>query len=349
MDIELFGKKIGDGQPTFIIAEIGLNHNGSIELAKRLIDVAVETGCDAVKFQKRHVDGLATKELLDAQDNRFPEFGKTYREVREHVELSEEQLKSLKEYSQEKKIHFFVTPFDIHSLEMIDRIGVEAYKSASHNLTHLPLLEEMIKRGKPIIASTGMANLEEVDKAVALLKASNIPFVLLQCVSSYPTAAELVNLRMIDFMRDRFQVPVGYSGHEHMDTHHLPTLAAVARGACVVERHITLDNTMVGFDHKISVNPTDLKDLVHKIRLIDQMMGDGIKRLLPEELAKREQQRVSLVSSRDIPQGHILTQDDLCFKAPGTGLPCARLNELIGKKATRDIEEDCLVNFEMFD
>lgn len=346
--MEIFNKRVGPGHPVFFIAEIGLNHNGSMELAKKLIDVSVEAGCDAVKFQKRHVDSLATKAFLDAPDLRFPDFGKTYREVREFVEFSESELLELRTYAHEKGIPFFVTPFDIFSADLIARIGADAYKSASHNLTHLPLLEHLAKQGKPMIVSTGMAKLEEVDEAVALLKEHNVPFALLHCVSSYPTAPELVNLNVIDFLKDRYGVPIGYSGHERMDTNHLPTLAAVARGACIVERHVTLDNEMMGFDHKISVNPDDLKQLVANIRMIESMMGSGKKELIAEELVKREQQRVSLVSARDIKKGEVITADDICFKGPGTGISCSDLHKIVGSYASEDIEGDILIAHEMF-
>jgi N-acetylneuraminate synthase/N,N'-diacetyllegionaminate synthase len=341
--IKFLGKKIGDGQPVFIIAEIGLNHNGSTQLAKKLIDVAVEAGCDAVKFQKRDVPSLATAEFLDQPDLRFPEFGKTYREVREHVEFSEMQLRDLKEYAKGKNIPFFVTPFDIPSAQMIATVGVDAYKSASHNLTHHPLLEHLAKTKKPIIVSTGMATLKEVDMAVKLLKKYKVPFVLLHCVSSYPTSANLINLKTMDLLRQRYGVPVGYSGHEDMSTEHLPTLSAVARGACVVERHITLDNAMMGFDHKISANPDDLKRLVRQIRLIETMLGTGKKELLKEELVKRLQQRVSIVSAVNIKKGDKITKAMLAFKAPGTGMPTYDLDKVIGKKAKIDIKADTLI------
>lgn len=345
--ISIFGKNIGEGCPTLIIAEVGLNHNGSAQIAKQLIDVAAEAGCDAVKFQKRDVKSLVTKEAFDAPDDRFPEFGKNYGEVREYVELSENELLELKLYAQEKNMAFFITPFDIPSAEMVERIGVDAYKSASHNLTYLPLLEHLARRGKSMIISTGMATLEEVDMAVAMLKKHGVPFAILHCVSSYPTSADLINLKTMDFLRQRYDVPVGYSGHEDLNTNHLPTLAAVARGACVVERHITLDNNMTGFDHKISVNPDDLKRLVREIRLIEKMMGRGRKELLPEELVKRKQQRVSVVASRLIISGEKITADMICYKGPGTGLACYEVDKVLDNKARVDIPADTLISLEM--
>jgi sialic acid synthase SpsE len=346
-EIVLFDKKIGIGHPTFVIAEIGLNHNGSIEIAKKLIDSAKESGCDAVKFQKRTVDQLAIKSFLDMEDVRFPSFGKTYREVRKHVEFNEDQLFELKTYSESQNISFFLTPFDLESVKTVKNLKLEVVKSASHNLTFIPLIKEIIKLGIPVIISTGMSTLQEVDYTVSLVKESKIPFSLLHCVSAYPTPAELVNLNLIDFLRERYNVPIGYSGHEEFSTGSLATLSAVAKGACIVERHITLDNKMEGFDHKISLNPADLKDLVSKIRMIDRMMGNGKKELLPEEKVKREQQRVSIATLTDIPLGTVIDVSMLTFKGPGTGFATYELDRILGKKALVDIDKDVLLMPEM--
>ncbi len=343
MHIRLFDKLVGDGQPVFIIAEIGLNHNGSMDIARQLIEVAASAGCDAVKFQKRDVPTLAVKSFLDAPDLRFPAFGSTYREVRQAVEFSTEQLKELRDFSRSKGIPFFVTPFELNSAREIDALEPEVIKSASHNLTFLPLLEELAKKGKPLLVSTGMSTIEELDMAVAVIRKHNCPFALLHCVSAYPTPFSLVQLRLIDFLKARYGVPVGYSGHEEFGARSLPTLAAVARGACIVERHITLDNQMTGFDHKISLNPADLKELVSQIRAIESMMGDGSKRLLPEELVKREQQRVSLASGRAIRAGETLSPEMIVYRGPGTGFAAYELDRVVGKKAVVDIPADVLL------
>lgn len=342
-EIQLFDKKVGLGYPTFIIAEIGLNHNGSIDIAKKLIDVAKKSGCDAVKFQKRDVNTLAIKSFLDAPDTRFPEFGRTYREVREFVEFSTEQLLELKDYSLEKNIHFFITPFDMNSAKEIEKLDLAVIKSASHNLTFIPLIKYIAEKKKPMIVSTGMSTLDELDFTVSIIKSSNCPFALLHCVSAYPTPLELVNLRLIDFLHDRYGVPIGYSGHEVFDDYSQPTIAAVSRGACIVERHITLDNSMMGFDHKISLNPQDLEQLVINIRNIDKMMGNGTKQLLPEEKIKRDQQRVSLSSLIKINSGTIIDKSMIGFKGPGIGMATYDLEKVIGKKAKYDIDEDTLI------
>ena len=343
MQIKLFDKIVGDGQPVFVIAEVGLNHNGSMEIAKQLIDAAKAAGCDAVKFQKRHVPSLAVRSFLDAPDLRFPAFGSTYREVRQAVEFSTSQLMELRDYSRSKAIPFFVTPFELNSAKEIDALEPEVIKSASHILTFIPLLEVLAQKRKPLIVSTGMSTIEELDMAVSVIRKYDCPFALLHCVSAYPTPFSLVQLRMIDLLRERYGVPVGYSGHEEFSAKSLPTLAAVARGACIVERHITLDNNMPGFDHKISLNPADLKEVVLQIRSIESMMGDGKKHLLPEELVKREQQRVSIATARAIRAGEIISSEMISFRGPGTGFATYEINNVVGKKAVVDISEDVLI------
>ncbi|EQA54761.1 N-acetylneuraminate synthase family protein [Leptospira kmetyi] len=347
MYIKLFDREVGEGKPTFIIAEIGLNHNGSMEIAKKLIDVAFENGCDAVKFQKRDVKNLAINSFLDTPDNRFPEFGKTYREVREYVEFTDDELLELKEYSATKKIHFFLTPFDLESAKTVEKLNIEVVKSASHNLTFIPLIKAIAKSKKPLIISTGMSTLEELDRTVAIVKEAGCPFALLHCVSAYPTPLELVNLKLIDFLKERYGVPVGYSGHEEYTANNQATIAAVARGACIVERHVTLDNNMMGFDHKISLNPQDLKTLVLAIRNIDKMMGNGVKTLLPEEKVKRDQQRISIATKVSIKEGSKIEESMLSFKGPGTGFASYDLPKLIGKIAAVNIPEDVLILPEM--
>ncbi|EMO28585.1 MULTISPECIES: N-acetylneuraminate synthase family protein [Leptospira] len=347
MYIKLFDQEVGEGRPTFIIAEVGLNHNGSMEIAKKLIDVAVESGCNAVKFQKRDVKNLAINSFLDSPDLRFPEFGNTYREVREFVEFSNEELLQLKEYADKRKIHFFLTPFDLESAKTVEKLDLAVVKSASHNLTFIPLIRTLVKRKRPLIISTGMSTLEELDHTVSIVREADCPFALLHCVSAYPTPLELVNLKLIDFLKERYQVPVGYSGHEEYTSNSQATLAAVARGACIVERHITLDNNMIGFDHKISLNPESLKSLVNSIRNVDRMMGNGIKKLLPEEKIKRDQQRISIATKVSIRKGTKIEESMLVYKGPGTGFASYDLPKIIGQVAKVDIPEDILILPEM--
>jgi sialic acid synthase SpsE/CMP-N-acetylneuraminic acid synthetase len=344
--VEFLGKKIGPGQPCFVIAEIGLNHNGEVAIAKKLIRAAKDAGCDAVKFQKRDVATLAIESVLDAADGRFPAFGNTYREIREHMEFDEREYRELLAYAAECGIPFFCTAFDVPSARFLEALGMSGYKLASHSLTNLPLLEHMAGLGKPIILSTGMATLEECDRAVDVFRSRGCPLILLHCVSSYPTPLEQANLRLIDTLADRYRLPVGYSGHE---VGCLATLAAVSRGACVVERHITLDRAMMGFDHKLSVPPEELAGMVRDIRAIESALGDGQKKLLEVEKITRNKYHVSWVSARAIRKGEALDQASLLLKNPGTGIPAWRGPELIGRKALADIPADALLDFAMLE
>ena len=306
----------------YVIAEAGLNHNGSINIAKELINVAFEAKASAVKFQKRTIKELATKKTLEAIDNRFPNFGKTYKEIREHLEFDIQQYKELKSYTESKGMDFIVTAFDIEAADFLDELQVEIIKLASHSLTNLDLLEYLAASNKKIIMSTGMAELEEVDNAVAIFKKYDTPLLLMHCVSAYPTPLEECNLSMIKKLSERYSIPVGYSGHE---IGWLPTKIAVGLGATAIERHYTLDKKMVGFDHKISLEPDELKQMIKDIRLIE-----------------------SMVSNRIIKKGEPLTKNLITYKNPGTGIPKKNEKTVLGKLAKYQIEADILLTEDMF-
>lgn len=330
----------------YVIAEAGLNHNGSLEIAKQLIDLAYEAGADAVKFQKRTVDKLAVKSTLDAKDERFPEFGETYREIREHLEFDMNQYKILKKYAEDKDLDFLCTAFDTDAADFLEELGIEIYKLASHSATNLELLEYLASSGKKSILSTGMADLDEITTAVNIFKASGTPLLLLHCVSSYPTPLDECNLKLINELVDEFELPVGYSGHE---LGYLPTLTAVSMGAVAVERHYTLDNNMVGFDHKMSLNPQDFISMIRDIRNIEKIKGNGVKNVSKTEWITRKKYHVSIASSRDIKIGEELYKDMITYRNPGTGIPSKELHKLIGRKAIQDISEDELLSYEMFE
>ena len=320
------------------IAEIGLNHNGSLELAKQLIDVASASGADIAKFQKRTIDILATQETLDAEDNRFPEFGKTYREIREFIEFSRDEYLELKAYCEESKIEFMCTAFDIPAVDFLEDIGVSMYKLASHSLTDIPLLSYVASLGKQTLLSAGMGSLDEVDRAVDLFRSKGCPLILNHCVSAYPTPLEQCNLAQILSLRERYpDLHVGYSGHEKDD---VVSLAAVAMGADYIERHITLDNDMIGFDHKISLNPEDLKALIKQIRKVEVAWGDPNKQISETEMITRKKYRRSIVTAREIKSGDLFQADDFIMKNPGTGMEPRLLQSIIGKRASRDLVED---------
>ncbi len=335
-----------DQNTCYIIAEAGLNHNGSLDLAKQLIDVAVVAQVDAVKFQKRNVDTLALESVLDARDDRFPLLGATYRQIREALEFSQEQYLELKAYTENKGLDFICTAFDQQSVDFLEEIDLQIYKLASHSITNLPLLEYVAAKKKKIIFSTGMCVFNEIDQALAALRKAENDLIMLHCVSSYPQPPEDSNLSLMRVLSNRYGIPVGYSGHE---LGYLPTLAAVALGAVAVERHFTLDKTLQGFDHKISLEPHELISMVRDIRTIEKTFGTGSKEISETEWITRKKYHVSMISTRSIPAGTIITQDMITYKNPGTGIQPKDAHKILGKKAVQDIAPDTLLDFTMVD
>jgi N-acetylneuraminate synthase len=270
-------KKLGTGQPCYVIAEIGINHNGDIDLAKRLISVAVAAGCDAVKFQKRTIDVVYTAaELATPRPNPF---GDTNGDLKYGLEFGEEDYAEISSFCKQLKIDWFVSPWDEASVDFIEIFKPPVYKIASASLTDDKLLRHVRATGRPVIASTGMSTYAEIDHAVDVLGKENL--ILMHTTSTYPAKYEQLNLRAIPNMIERYGIPVGYSGHETG----IPTsVAAAVLGACCVERHITMDRAMWGSDQAASLEPNGISRLVRDIRLVEQSMGDGIKKVYDEEV-----------------------------------------------------------------
>ena len=331
---------------TYVIAEAGLNHNGSIDIAKKLIDLAIEAGADAVKFQKRTIGKLAVKSYLDQNDDRFPEFGKTYREIREYLEFNFEQYEELKAYAEEGNIDFICTAFDTDAVDFLERLDLKIFKLASHSLTNIELLEYLAQKSKTTILSTGMAQIDEIDTAVNIFKNYNTPLILLHCVSAYPTPHNECNLNLLNLLNDRYSLPVGYSGHE-LD--YLPTLTAVAMGAKVIERHYTLDNHMIGFDHKMSLNPQNFISMIKQIREIELIKGHNKKLVSETEWITRKKYHVSLALKHDLKKGQILSNEMIIYRNPGTGIPPKDISLVLGKKAKGDYFGDELISVDMFE
>jgi N-acetylneuraminate synthase len=275
-EIRLGSKVVGPGKPCYVIAEIGINHNGDIDLAKKLINVALGAGCDAVKFQKRTIDVVYSKEEL-AKPRESP-FGTTNGDLKRGLEFELEEYREIDRYCREVKIDWFASCWDEASVDFIAQFRVPCFKVASASLTDDNLLRHTRAVGKPIVLSTGMSTIEEVDHAVDILGKRDL--VLLHACSTYPAYYEELNLQVIDVLRDRYGVPVGYSGHE---TGLPSSVAAAVLGACIIERHITLDRSMWGSDHAASLEPNGITRLVRDIRLIEKSMGDGVKRVLERE------------------------------------------------------------------
>jgi N-acetylneuraminate synthase len=274
--VQLGKYKVGDGSPCYVIAEIGINHNGDLALAKKLISVAVASGCAAVKFQKRTVNVVYTPEEL-AKPRESP-FGETNGDLKRGLEFDEEQYREIDRYCREVDMIWFASCWDEASVDVIDRFDVPCYKIASASLTDDALLRHTRAKGRPIILSTGMSTLEQIDQAVEVLGKRDL--VLMHTTSTYPAYYEELNLKVIPALRQRYGVPIGYSGHE---TGLPSSVAAVALGACAVERHITLDRAMWGSDHAASLEPNGINRLVRDIRLIESAMGDSAKRVLDRE------------------------------------------------------------------
>jgi len=279
---------IGDNESPFIIAEIGNNHNGDINTALKMIKIAKDIGVDAVKFQVKNIETAFSKELLDKSYDGQNSFGKTYREHKMALEFSEEQLKQLYNYAREIGIICFSTPFDIDSVQLLEKLNNPIYKISSFHVTDLKLIEEICKTQKPIILSTGMSTIQEIDAAVTLIRKYHEQFVLLQCTSCYPTKDEDVNLRVIPFLRTKYDCPVGYSGHEKGLA---ITTASLTLGACVIEKHFTLDRTMKGPDHASSLEPTGMSLIVTRSKRIFNALGSSEKTVLDCELDNRKKFR----------------------------------------------------------
>ncbi|WES65619.1 N-acetylneuraminate synthase family protein [Microbacter sp. GSS18] len=271
---------IGGGRPAYVIAEIGLNHNGDVEIAKRLIDVAADAGAQAVKFQKRTPD-ICTPEHMRDVPRETPWGTMTYLEYRHRVEFDHAQYIEVGDHATMRGLDWFASPWDVPSVAFLERLGVVAHKVASASLTDLDLLDALRQTGKPVILSTGMSTIEQIDRALDVVGTDRV--VLMHATSTYPMEPDEANLRVIPVLRDRYPgVPVGYSGHERGLQ---ISLAAVALGAVAVERHITLDRTMWGSDHAASLEPGGFSHLVRDIRIIETAIGDGVKRVFPGEFA----------------------------------------------------------------
>ena len=281
-------KMIGENESPFIIAEIGNNHNGNLDTAKKLIESAKKAGADAVKFQVKNIEKSFAKELLDSPYVNENSFGKTYREHKMALEFSEEQMKQLYDFAAKIDIICFSTPFDIDSVDMLERIGNPIYKISSFHVTDLKLIEYVCQTKKPIIISTGMSTIEEIDKAIELIKKYTKDFVVMHCVSCYPTEDKDINLNVIPTLKNRYNCPVGYSGHERGIA---ITASTVLLGSCAIERHFTLDRTMKGPDHASSVEPIGLNDIVTRSKKMFNAMGISEKNVLDCELKNRKKFR----------------------------------------------------------
>lgn len=330
----------------FFVAEAGINHNGSLKNAFELVDIAKRAGADAVKFQKRTVSRILTKEGLNKIYETPNSFGKTYGEHKDYLELSKEDFRDLKKYADNLGIPLLASGWDEESIDFLYEIGVPFFKMASADLTNFPLLEYTAKKGLPMIISTGMADFETVKEAYELVSMINSKVAILQCCSSYPSSLTDINLNVIKTYQEHFKpAVVGYSGHEVGTS---VSIAAAALGAKIIERHITIDKTMKGGDHLASLEEDELTSLIKEIRIVESAMGSFCKRKLPSEEKCFIKLAKSLVSTTKIKKGEKIQREHLTTKGPGTGISPMKMYLTIGKIANRDIEEDVVLYEEYF-
>tara|TARA_Y100000590_G_scaffold251859_1_gene282822 strand:- start:13794 stop:14849 length:1056 start_codon:yes stop_codon:yes gene_type:complete len=333
--LKIDGTAISTNDPCYIIAEIGINHNGNLSIAKNLIDVASEAGANAVKFQKRNLESIYQKEILDdpSLDSQGTEI---LIDVLKEVEFNEKDFQEIKNYCKEKKITFLCTPWDIPSVDFLEKLDVPGYKIASADLTNLPLISYISNFKKPMIISTGMSMMDEIEKTVNFVKEKQIKFSLLHCNSSYPSPVELLNLSLIPLLQKKFNVPIGYSGHESSV---LPSLTAANMGAVIIERHITLDKKMEGIDQASSLEPDEFKKLIQNIRESEKAKGLPVKKMTRGEILQREVLGKSIVCCKSISKGDLFSENNVEIRTPARGLSPQYFFELIGKTSNREIKK----------
>lgn len=330
---------------TLIIAEAGVNHNGDIDIAKKLIDIAAEAGADLIKFQTFNANLLVTEGALKADYQILAsDTTESQQTMLRKLELTEAMHHELINHCILREIKFFSTGFDIESIDMLANLGQELFKIPSGEITNLPYLRHIGQLEKNVILSTGMSSMNEIESAIHILEESGTPrsrITVLHCTSAYPAPPLDVNLLAILSIRNKFGVEVGYSDHTlGIEI----SLAAVALGATVIEKHFTLDRTLPGPDHKASLEPSELKQMIIGIRKIEQALGDGNKRVMPSEIGNQKTARKSIVAKLDIKAGQVFTEENLTTKRPGAGVSPMEWNNLIGKKSSRNYQVDELID-----
>jgi N-acetylneuraminate synthase/sialic acid synthase len=339
------GVEIHDASDCYVIAEIGHNHQGSVEQAKAMFTVVKDCGANAVKLQKRSNRTLYTREFFEQPyDNEFS-FGKTYGEHREALELGRDDYVELQRYARDIGLTFFATPFDFESADFLGELGVPAYKIASADLVNTPLLRHVAAFDKPIFLSTGGATEEAVGRAVEAIRPLNEQLCILQCTAAYPCETEDLNLRVITTLGGRYpEFVIGLSDHQNGIS---MALVAYMLGARVIEKHFTLNHAWKGRDHAFSLMPEGLRKLVRDLRRVPRALGDGVKRPLPVEAEALEKMGKKLVAARDLELGHVLTADDIAIKSPADGgLPPYELERLLGRRLRRPVASEDFLTFD---
>ncbi|XP_058496633.1 sialic acid synthase-like [Solea solea] len=333
------GRMIGGNHPCFIIAEIGQNHQGDIEIAKKMIKMAKDCGADCAKFQKSELEYKFSKKALERPYNSVHSWGKTYGDHKRHLEFSHDQYRELKKYATEIGIFLTASGMDEMAMEFLHELDVPFIKVASCDANNFPYLERTAKKGRPMVVSTGMQSMETIRRVYNTVKEHNKNFTLLQCTSAYPLDPKDVNLCVIkEYQKEFPDVPIGYSGHEQGI---YISVAAVAMGAKVVERHVTLDKTWKGNDHAASLDPSELAEMVRAIRLVEMAMGTPVKQMLPCEKTCHDKLGKSVVAKNAISKGEVLSLDMFAVKVgEPKGIAPENMQQLVGKKLKVDVEGD---------
>lgn len=330
---------IAQNQSPLIIAEAGVNHNGDIKLAKKLVDAAKKVGADFVKFQTFHPREMATPYgASPAYIKRESPQAKSFYSLLEDLTLPDEAFRELINYCKRKNIIFLSTPYDNSSADLLDQIGIPMFKIASTDTSNIPFIKHVAKKGKPIIISTGLSTIEDAKAAVKTCKhVGNNKIILMQCTSNYPASIDAANIKVISTYREKLGVLVGYSDHTNGE---ISAILAVGQGAVIFEHHFTLDKNLPGPDQKSSCDPEEMKRYIKAIHDAYIALGDGIKRITPEEIATKPRMQKSLTATREIRAGEIFSKDDILIRRPATGIPPKRLNDVIGKMAAKNIKAD---------
>jgi len=338
--LNIAGRSIGPSERPYIVAEIGSNHNGDMELCLKLIDAAKDCGVDAVKFQSWSKASLISKAeyARNTQYTKGKGMGPTLEEAVEKYQLTPEQHHQVATYCCKLNLCFFSSTFSRQEVDLLESLEAPAYKIASMDVNHLPLPQYLARTGKPLILSTGLATLGEIERALELLRTHGSgPVALLHCVSIYPSPPDIINLRNIKTLQDAFDVPVGYSDHSLGAA--IP-LAAVARGACIIEKHFTLDKKTPGWDHAVSADPAEMRYLVQESRNVQTALGSAVRTVNAAQMEKRKAFRRRLVVTRALGKGERLRIDDIEFKRPGTGIAPDEVAYVLGRALNRDVELD---------
>lgn len=346
--IDIGGRAVGPGEPCYVIAEAGSNHNRDLDTAKALIDAAAAAGADAVKFQTYTAEGLYSRRTPNPSylnKDKLLKDQETVWDLIKRVEIPWEWHTALADHAAQAGIPFLSTPFEEAAVDLLETVGVPAYKISSYEITHLPLIEHCARTGKPLLVSTGMASLGDVERALDTANAAGCRRIaLLHCAINYPPRFEDLNLRAIHTLAHAFQVPVGWSDHT---PGHTADVAAVALGACLVEKHYTLDRNQTGPDHAFALEPRELAAMVTAIREAEASLGSTVKRVTAAEEEMYKLGRRSLVAARHLTAGQVITRDDIAVKRPGYGIPVHDLDAVVGRRVTESLPADEILQWEM--